>query len=997
MRRALSLVPLVLVTLVCLLPAQKKGEPIPHAQDKMPGPALTPAEALKKMKVPDGFSVELVASEPDLVNPVAMCFDEKGRVWVTESVEYPKRAAGVGKDRVKVIEIGDDGKASKVTVFAEGLNIPSGIAVGHGGVWVANSPDILFYKIGEDGKAVGKPEVVVTGFGRDDTHELPNSLTWGPDGYLYGWNGVFNPSHVKQDGKEWKFTCAIFRIHPKTRKFELFCEGTSNPWGIAINEEGHFFASACVIDHLWHLTETGYYHRQGGPYPPFTWKIGSITRHKHQKAAYCGLVWFDSDAYPEEYREKLYMGNIHGGCINGDELLRDGSTYLAKWRPDLLTANDQWFMPVSQKVGPDGCLYILDWYDRYHCYQDANRDPKGIDRLNGRLYRVRYKDTPRAKKFDLSKETDDALIGYLRSPNVYFRDVAQRLLTERGTKEIREKLQEVVLHNKATRKEQMHALWALVSIGPLDAAFHGKLLEHRDPSFRSWGVRSAGNTGKVDGAIRDKVVSLAKDKSPDVLLQVAIAARKLKGVDPIPVLAEVLAQRADDKLIPQIVWQNLHPLLEEHSDKFIDAIRKLDIAHDMMDVLPRTIDRLLASKKPQAEALTGLYELVAKGEKRNLSSARQVLGAVAERMQNGEIGAQAQADLKKHLWPVIEPELANTKSPVRIVSGVLGVLFAQEKAVAMMREVAARESESPPNRVAALEALAAVKDPRALELVETYLDSKSASGFHIKGLVVLGRLEHEKVATVVLERYPKLDAGLKPQAIEVLTQRASWGKALMKAIAAKQLTADVINVNQARRLLESRDKELAELVTKHWGTLRTERNPAREKVVNRMRDFLSRTKGDPTRGAVVYKNLCGQCHKIHGDGVEVGPDITNNGRSTFDLLLSNVFDPSLVIGPGYNGVTVIDDKGRSLTGLLVEDSKERVVLKVQGGKQEVIPRGKIDKVEVSKLSMMPEDVEKNYKPQELADLFAFLALDKHPSDPKARRIPGTPRGLFGEK
>src|SRR5205823_6589250 len=356
---------------------------------------------------------------------------EKGRIWITESLEYPRRSAGPGRDRVKVLDVGPDGKVEKVTVFAEGLNIPSGIAVGHGGVWVANAPDILFYREGPDGKAAGKPDVVVTGFGRTDTHELPNSLTWGPDGWLYGLNGVFNYSHVKHRGKDYRFTCALFRIHPKTKDFELFCEGTSNPWGIAFDTEGSAFVSACVIDHLWHLVQTGYYHRQGGPYPPFTWKIGSIVKHKHQKAAYCGLHYFDSDAYPEQYRNKLYMGNIHGGCINVDKLQRDGSTYLATGEPDFLTANDAWFMPVAQKTGPDGCLYILDWYDRYHCYQDANRDSNGIDRLKGRLYRVRYKDTPRAKPFDLANESDEQLFERLASDNGLFRDVAVRLLVER--------------------------------------------------------------------------------------------------------------------------------------------------------------------------------------------------------------------------------------------------------------------------------------------------------------------------------------------------------------------------------------------------------------------------------------------------------------------------------------------------------------------------------------------------------------------------------------
>src|SRR6266481_2117276 len=211
---------------------------IPHGQRTAPGDPLSPADAIARMKVPDGFKVELVASEPDIVNPVAMTFDERGRIWITESLEYPRRSAGPGRDRIKVLEsTKGDGHYDKITVFAEGLNIPSGIAVGHGGVWVGNAPDILFLQDTDgDGKA-DRREVVVTGFGRDDTHELPNSLTWGPDGWLYGFNGVFNHSHVRHRGKTYDFTCALFRIQPRTKAFELFCEGTSNPWGIAFDTE----------------------------------------------------------------------------------------------------------------------------------------------------------------------------------------------------------------------------------------------------------------------------------------------------------------------------------------------------------------------------------------------------------------------------------------------------------------------------------------------------------------------------------------------------------------------------------------------------------------------------------------------------------------------------------------------------------------------------------------------------------------------------------------
>lgn len=594
----------VVLATVTALPAEE----IPHGQSKPPGGALSPQEALEKMSVPEGFVVELVASEPDIVNPVAMTIDEKGRFWITESLEYPRKSAGPGRDRVKVLEdTNGDGTADKVTVFAEGLNIPSGIAVGHGGVWIANSPDILFMQDTDaDGKA-DKSEVVVTGFGRTDTHELPNSLTWGPDGYLYGLNGVFNHSHVKHHGKEHKFTCALFRINPRTREFELFAEGTSNPWGIAWDPEGSAFVSACVIDHLWHLTESGYYHRQGGPYPPFTWKIESIVDHLHQQRAYCGLHYFDSDAYPEEYRDRLYMGNIHGGCINVDKLHRDGSTYFATGEPDFLTANDAWFMPVVQKTGPDGCLYILDWYDRYHCYQDANRDPKGIDRLKGRLYRVVYHgtnsnsgDKPRQAraKFDLSQETDEQLIRRLYSPNVYYRDLAQRLLAERDNAGTREQLQRLVLADDTGSKTRMHALFSLVGTGRVDDGFHQSLLRHGNSSLRAWGVRAAGNMGRVSDEVRELVSSLRNDSSPDVMLQVAIAARKVEGIEPVSVFVDILANCGDDKLIPPIVWQNMHPLLPARSKDFLVEVKKHNLKESpaLAKIMPRVTERILAGK-----------------------------------------------------------------------------------------------------------------------------------------------------------------------------------------------------------------------------------------------------------------------------------------------------------------------------------------------------------------------------------------------------------------
>ncbi len=255
-------------------------------------------------------------------------------------------------------------------------------------------------------------------------------------------------------------------------------------------------------------------------------------------------------------------------------------------------------------------------------------------------------------------------------------------------------------------------------------------------------------------------------------------------------------------------------------------------------------------------------------------------------------------------------------------------------------------------------------------------------------LAELGRLTSAEVAVSVIQAYPVMENELQPKAVELLTNRPAWSKQLLAAIGAKKLPADVLNLNQVRKLVAQNDAELVKAVREHWGIVRVGRDPQREQFVGRMKTLVQKTPGNPFEGRLVFNKLCAQCHKIYGEGKEVGPEITSNGRSSFDQLLSNVFDPSLVIGKDYRPLTVATSDGRVLSGLAVENNNQRIILKVQGGKLETIARGDVEQAKQSEVSLMPEGIEKQLKPQEIADLFSFLLLDKPPEDPKAQLLPG---------
>ena len=950
--------------------------------------ALAPDQAIHHLTVPEGFSIDLVASEPDLIHPVAMTFDERGRIWVVTQTGVSEQVRG--PDCVKVLEsTRGDGQFDKVWTFTTGLHMAPGIAIGHGGVWVADAPRLLFYPFDPATGTTGAPQTVVSGFGHKNSNGLPNSLTWGPDGWLYGLSSVWSPSLISHQGKTHRFSGAMFRLHPQTHAFEIFAHGTSNPWGLAWDSEGSAFISTCVTDHLWHVVETGCYHRLTGAYPAFTWPLASIVNHQHEGHSHCGLVYFDGDAYPPEYRDRLYMGNVSRGAINVDRLERAGSTYRGLPAPDFLASSDQWFTPVAQKVGPDGCLYVLDWYDSRHCEEDMLRKPRSSAQPLGRLYRIRYRGSPPAGVFDLAQESDGRLLDRLGSANVYFRETAQRILAERHCEP---RLQTVVQDAKAPRKSRMHALWALISAGPLEHEFHDWLLRHDDPDFRAWGVRAAGNYGDVPSSIRQRIEYLAKDPAPEVRLQVAIAATKVVGIDPLTVLTDVARATGDDLLLPGIVWGNLLPLLDKRAGDFLALVQLRD-GHSsacLCQIVPRFTEYLAARPTRDPLQLIAVLQLLTQQKKIDYDLAHPMFESLTEKMQSGEMDERWRGAIRDWAKPALAPMLADPENQLHLEAAFLAATLKEPGGVEAAHRAFTSAKQSEAFRLRALAALVVSGDPSLLDSVNRILEKRSDSErFRGRMLAALGRLDDPRVASIVLLRYGELEPGVRIQAVDLLIQRPGWAKLLLQQIKDGKLPVAALSPVQVRQLLASKDADLLRQVREQWGTIRLERDPGREQVVENMKAYLHEKGGDPVAGKQVFHNFCGQCHKIHGEGADVGPDLTTTGRTSFEQLVNKVFNPNQFIRSGYQPMTAVTKSGRTLAGLVVEDNPQRLVLKTRGNEKVVIPRLEIEEAFLDKQSLMPEGIEKQLSPAELANLFGFLCLER-PGELNGRKIPGAP-------
>lgn len=555
-------------------------------------PFLKPEEAVAKMSIPEGFEVSIFASEPDIGEPIAFCFDDRGRIWVVENYNYRTRGAHTDDQvtRIQILEDTDrDGVFDKKTTFTDKLTFTSGIALGFGGVFVGSPPNLSFIPdANQDDVPDGPPEVLLDGWGINDRHETLNSFIWGPEGWLYGCHGVFTRSRVAKPGEPDSarqfIDGGIWRYHPVRQKFEIFARGLSNPWGFDFDDHGQGFATCCVIPHLFHIVQGGVYHKQSLPHvnPHVYDDIKTIRDHKHL-SAHGGARFYLADTFPAKYRGRLFMCNIHEHAVLTDVLVPEGSSFVGKHGDDFMPANDLAWVGFSVEIGPDGAVYILDWHDTDVCGNKVNFPN------SGRVYRIIPNGTRHSPAPNLRSLSDEQLVKLQQHSNDWYVRQAHLLLHTRATSgkldesAVRESLEQQMA-SATTSAKRLRALWAMHVCGVLGKERLTELLRDDDQHIRAWAIQLLADESPVNAFepvpttdpnvlppdVLQRLSRMASaDASPVVRLHLSAIAQRLPHADRWPIL-EPLSQRPEDvndRNLPYMLWFALEPMVLENPER----------------------------------------------------------------------------------------------------------------------------------------------------------------------------------------------------------------------------------------------------------------------------------------------------------------------------------------------------------------------------------------------------------------------------------------------
>jgi putative membrane-bound dehydrogenase-like protein len=939
---------------------------------------LTPEQAVAQMTMVDGYAVKVWASEPMIGQPMAFCWDDRGRLWVAENRDYESRVEGfsnAGNSRILILEdTNRDGVADSRKVFMEGIVFPAAIAVGFDGVFIGAPPNLLFVpdRDGDDKADTADIEVRLTGWGIQDRHETLNSLHWGPDGWLYGLQGYATASKVRKpegkgriykhkepfpedilEGEGVEINGGVWRYHPTGDLFEVVAHGFSNPWGIDHDAKGQLLISACVIPHLWHVIPGGIYQRQGGQhFNPYVYSdIQTIADHRH-RSAHGGARVYLSDAFPSSQHGRIFMANIHEHAVLSDVLVPKGSGFTAHHGEDFLMANNAHWIGFSLEIGPDGALYVLDWHDADICGREV------LHEETGRIFRIAPKPSL-AKEWegrysDLSRMTDVQLVELQTSPSAWHARRARLVLQNRAAKHTLKAETHDALRRMFTTDAnpdwRLRAMWALHVTGGWKPDALLAALKDRDEHIRAWAVQLLSEDRAPSPAAIETFVRMAReDASPVVRLYLASTLQRIDDQARWKIAGELMAhgEDADDHNLPKMLWLGVEPLVER------DPARALDRASHSNIPL---VARLIARRAVDADALEPLVAAIGRTPKTQSS--------LLEGMRDG---LEGRFDVKPpSSWAPVFERLKRSDDRTARLALEIGQQFGDTEAATQYLATVRSSTAPVDERRRALQALTNQRRPQLAAVLPAVLDDPR---LRVDAIRAVAAFDDEKLGKLLIARYRSFSAGEKSEAVQTLASRRRYGLLLTEALADAVVSRRDVPAYAARQLL----RVVGAAFTDVWGPL--ELSVAEDKAYVRYRNLLTdRAIGaaNVRNGRAVFQRTCAACHTMYGEGGTIGPDITGSNRANLEYLLFNVLNPNGEVPDAYKMVLVTTRDGRTLSGNIAAENARQVTLRVVGRDAVVINKADIQSRESTGASMMPAGLFEALGDREVIDLVAYL-------------------------
>ncbi len=942
---------------------------------------LTPQQAAEAMTPREGFEVNVWAAEPMITQPMGFCWDDRGRLWIAENRDYENRGKGFansGDSRILILEDTDrDGVADSRKVFLEGIPFPAAIAVGFGGLWLGAPPNLLFIPDrNNDDKADWEDiEVLLTGWGIRDRHETINNLHWGPDGWLYGCQGFAtnskvgkpgNPKYVPHEGQGFpedlsyegptvELNGGVWRYHPTKDRFEVVAHGFSNPWGIDYDAKGQLFITACVIPHLWHVIPGGIYHRQGGQhFSPYVYNdIRTIADHRH-RSAHGGARIYLSDAFPGHFRGQIFMANIHEHAVLADRLERSGSGFVGRHGEDFVHANNAQWVGFGVEIGPDGSIFVLDWHDADICGADV------LNKDTGRVFRIAPTKSD-AKSWegrysDLRQMSDGDLVALQTSDSAWHARRARIILHERATNQsIEPECHSALskLFNAHSNVDvRLRALWALHITNGLNLEVLLRSLDDPDEYVRAWAIQLLCEDKRLSKDAFARFVRMAQqDRSPVVRLYLASALQRMDVEQRWTIAAELVEHSEDvgDHNIPKMLWFGIEPDIPN------DPTRAIELA--VSSKIPR-IAQNIARRLSDANELDLLLEAI-----REHPTARHNLLLGMRDSLAGKHDVTPPSSWQK-TYAVLQ---ADERTTAQIALELAQQFGDTDAASAMLNNLRDNDADIAARRTAVRQ-LSRRKHP---ELERMLIELLRDDRLRRDAIQAIAAYDDAGLATRLIEIYPSLKSEEKLDAIHSLSSRQSYGLLLTKAIERGEVPRRDIPAYVARLLRRVVGGQFIDV----WGPLDAPSDDQRADF-SRYRELLTSeaiSAASRDHGEQIFKRTCLTCHKLYGQGGNIGPDITGANRGNLEYLLGNILTPSAVIQDAYKMHLVLTNEGRVYSGIPARETESELMLRIAGeDKPVVISKASIESTEIASVSMMPVGLLRELSDSELIDLFAYL-------------------------